>query len=116
LQGGQIENTGANVFNYFVLHDLKDADYIICILLKEITASPLQYLFEYAISLAIEDNRNRESSPEVLFIKAREYKPKLLRKDLELNMVLGRSLLEAIATGCEEVLTSTEIQLFGGTD
>ena len=85
---GVCRNLGANIFNYFVLHDLNDVDAMMCILLEEIIASPLQYLFEYAISVAIADYQHREGVPPLKLNKAREYGPRLLRKDLDLSTLL----------------------------
>src|SRR5271167_633663 len=78
---GVCRNLGANIFNYFVLHDFNDVDAMTCILLDEIIDTPLQYLFEYAISLAIAAYQNREGANPLLLNNARLYKPKLLRKD-----------------------------------
>ena len=33
---GVCKDLGANIFNYFIIHDLKDVDFIMCILLEEI--------------------------------------------------------------------------------
>jgi len=86
---GVCRNLAANVFNYFVLHDLKEADAMMCILLEEIIGSPLQYLFEYAISIAIAEYRNTEGVSPLVLDEARKFRPKLLRKDLDLYTLLG---------------------------
>ena len=81
---GVCRNLGANIFNYFVLFDLKDIDAIMCVLLEEIIATPLQYFFEYAISMAIADYQCIEGVPSLRLYKAREYGRKLIRTDLDL--------------------------------
>src|SRR5271170_4029728 len=63
---GVCRNLGANVFNYFVLHDLNEVDAMICILLEEIIGSPLQYLLEYVISIAIAEYRNTEGASHLV--------------------------------------------------
>jgi hypothetical protein len=55
-----------------------------CILLEEIVGSPLQYLFEYAISTAIAEHQNTEGVFPLVLDEARKFGPKLLRKDLDL--------------------------------
>jgi hypothetical protein len=64
-QFGVCKELGANIFNYFVIHDLSQADIIFSILLDEICDSRLQYYFEFAISLAITEYE-RENNP-ILF-------------------------------------------------
>jgi hypothetical protein len=86
---GVCRNLAANVFNYFVLRDLKEADAIMYILLEEVIGSPLQYLFEYAISIAIAEYRNTEGVSPLVLDEAQKFRPKLLRKDLDLYTLLG---------------------------
>ena len=84
---GICRNLGINIFDYFVLHDLNDVDDMMCILLEEIVASPLQYCFEYAISRALTDYQLAGGTPLQLS-KARKYGARLLRKDLSLSTLL----------------------------
>ena len=56
--------------------------------LKKILASPLQYLFDFAISLAIENYQHGQGAAPLKLDKARQYRVKLLRKDLELSTAL----------------------------
>jgi hypothetical protein len=59
------------------------------ILLEEIIVLPLQYLFEYAISIAIAEYRNTEGVSPLVLDEAQKFRRKLLRKDLDLNTLLG---------------------------
>jgi hypothetical protein len=77
-----------NVFNYFVLHDLNEIDAVMCILLEEIIGSPLQYLFEYVINIAIVDYQNMETASPLVLNKACKFGSKLLRKNLNLYTIL----------------------------
>ena len=86
---GVCRDLGANVFNYFVLHDLKEVDDMMCIVLEEIIGSSLQYLFEYAISVAIAEYQNTDGVYPLVLDEARKFRPKLLRKDLDLYTLLG---------------------------
>ena len=79
----------ANVFNYFILHDLNKVDAMMYILLEEIIDSPLQYLFEYAISIAIVECQNMEPVSPLTLNNACKFGPKLLRKNLELCTILS---------------------------
>ena len=83
---------GANIFNYFVLHDFKDIDIMMCILLEEIIESPLQYIFEFTISLAIQNYQHGQGAVPLKLEKSRQYKLKLMRKDSELGIVLREGL------------------------
>jgi len=97
---GVCRDLGANVFNYFVLHDLEEVNAMMCILLEEIIGSPLQYLFEYAISIAMAEYQNTEGNSTLVLNEARKYQSKLLRKELDLYTLLGnvenKSLKEGI--------------------
>lgn len=84
---GVCRNLGVNIFDYFVLHDLNYDDAMMCILLEEIIASPLQYFFEYAISRALTDYQQTEGA-SLRLSKARRYSARLLRKDLSLSTLL----------------------------
>jgi hypothetical protein len=42
---------------------LDNVDTMMCVLLEEIIGSPLQYLFEYAIDVAISEYHNIEQTP-----------------------------------------------------
>jgi hypothetical protein len=86
---GVCRSLGGNVFNYFVLHDLKKIDAMMCILLEEIINSPLQYLFEYVINIALAEYQNMESASSLMLNEARKFGPKLLRKNLNLYTILG---------------------------
>ena len=85
---GVCRSLGGNVFNYFVLHDLNKIDAMMCILLEEIIGSPLQYLFEYVINIAIAEYQNMESASPLVLNEARKFGPKLLRKNLDLYTIL----------------------------
>jgi hypothetical protein len=86
---GVCRSLGANVFNYFVLHDLKEVDVMMCILLEEIIGSPLQYLLEYAISIAIAEYQNTKEASPLVLDEARKFGSKLLRKNLDFYTLLG---------------------------
>ena len=85
---GVCRSLGANVFNYFILHNPSEVDTMMCILLEEIIGSPLQYLLEYAISIAIGEYRSTEGAPPLVFDEACKFIPKLLRKDLDFCSLL----------------------------
>jgi hypothetical protein len=99
---GVCRDLGANVFNYFVLHDLKEVDAMMCILLEEIIGSPLQYLFEYAISIAIAEYQNTEGVSPLVLDEARKFGPQLLRKNLDLYTLIGNLELESLERGLSE--------------
>jgi hypothetical protein len=92
----------ANVFNYFVLHDLKEVDAMMCILLEEIIGSPLQYLFEYTISIAIAEYQNTEGVSPLVLDEARKFGPKLLQKNLDLYTLIGNVEIESLERGLSE--------------
>ena len=81
---------GANLFNYFVVRDFTEADIMLSILIDEISYSRLQYLFEYAISIAIDEYRRRNKAP-LEFKAARRFADKLMRKDMNLYILLTGS-------------------------
>ena len=85
---GVCRSLGGNVFNYFVLHNLKKIDAMMCILLEEIVGSPLQYLFEYVINIALAEYQNMESASSLMLNEACKFGPKLLRKNLDLYTIL----------------------------
>ena len=85
---GVCRNLGANIFNYFVVHSLDNVDTMMCVLLEEIIGSPLQYLFEYAIDVAISEYHNIEQTP-LMFREACRFGSKLLRKNLGLYTILS---------------------------
>ena len=95
---GVCRDLGANVFNYFVLHDL-EVNAMMCILLEEIIVSPLQYLFEYAISIAIAEYQNTEGNSPLVLNEARKYQSKLLQKELDLYALLGNVENESLKEG-----------------
>lgn len=81
---------GANLFTYFVVRDLAEADTMLSILVDEISHSRLQYLFEYAISIAIGEYRRQNETP--LEVKAtRSLADKLMRTDMNLYSLLTNS-------------------------
>jgi len=79
---------GANLFNYFVVRDFAEADIMLSILIDEISYSRLQYLFEYAISIAIDEYRRRNKTP-LEFKAAGALSDKLMRKDMKLYILLN---------------------------
>ena len=81
---------GANLFNYFVVRDFAEADVMLSILIDEISYSRLQYLFEYAISIAVDEYRRRNKAP-LEFKVARRFVDRLMRKDLNLYILLTGS-------------------------
>jgi len=93
---GVCRSLAINVFSYFMLHDLKAVDNMMCVLLEEIIGSPLQYLFEYAISIAILEYQNTEEVAPLRLDKACKFSPKLLRKDLDLYAVLRNVETESL--------------------
>jgi hypothetical protein len=87
---GVCKNLGANLFNYFV-RDLGETDVMLSKLLEEITETCLQYQFEFAINMALEDyfhNRWNESVPLKVTLSP-TYQKKLLRHDMELYTLLS---------------------------
>ena len=63
---------------------------MLSILIDEISYSRLQYLFEYAISIAIDEYRRRNKAP-LEFKAARRFADKLIRKDMNLYILLTES-------------------------
>lgn len=88
---GVCRELGANLFNYFVIHDLTQADKVFNTLLDEVCGSRLQYIFEYAISLAIAEYLRVNSPIPFKLDTSRKYADRLLRKDLELYSLLTGS-------------------------
>jgi hypothetical protein len=88
---GVCRELGANIFNYFVIHDLTQADKVFSTLLNEMCGSRLQYIFEYAISLAIAEYLRVNTTIPFKLDTSRKYADKLLRKDLELYSLLTGS-------------------------
>ena len=82
------KDLGANLFNYFVVRDFAEADVMLSILIDEISYSRLQYLFEYAISIAIDEYR-RQNKPRPEFEAARGLSHKLMRKEMNLYALLN---------------------------
>jgi len=81
---------GANLFNYFVVRDLAEADIMLSVLIDEISYSRLQYLFEYAISIAIDEYRRQNQTP-LEFKAAKRFAEKLMRKNMNLYILLTGS-------------------------
>ena len=75
---------------------------MMCILLEEIIGSPLQYLFEYAISIAIAEYQNTEGVSPLVLDEARKFGPKLLRKNLDLYTLIGNVEIESLERGLSE--------------
>jgi hypothetical protein len=89
---GVCKDLGANLFNYFVVRDLQETDILFCKLLEEITHTRLQYQFEVAISMALEDYKFRSGLEDIAPLDvtlSRKYRRKLLRRDLELYAILS---------------------------
>ena len=101
---GICRDLAANLFNYFVLHDKSQADFMFAILLNEIIDTRLQYLFEYAISVAIVDYYGSNGVECLEFKSAREYCPKLLRQDQYLYKLLTCSKLDSFISMCKELV------------
>lgn len=89
---GMCRDLGANLFNYFVVRDLRETDLMLSILLEEIIDTRLQFLFEYAVSIAIEDYRRRDAVLPMNLELSRKYADKLLRKDLSLFALLSETV------------------------
>lgn len=88
---GVCRELGANIFSYFVVYDLTQADIVLSTLLDEIRDSRLQYNFEYAISLAITEYQRENGVILFKLEMSRKYMDSLLRKDTELYSLLKRS-------------------------
>jgi hypothetical protein len=88
---GVCRELGANLFSYFVVHDLTHADIVLSTLLDEICDSRLQYIFEYAISLAITEYQHENGVILLKLEMSRKYMNSLLRRDTELYSLLKRS-------------------------
>ena len=88
---GQCRDLGGNLFNYFVISaDSKDIDLMFSVLLQEITDSPMQYLFEHSVGLAISyymEEHDLKKLPWNL-AQSMKYLCKLERKNRELYRVL----------------------------
>jgi len=78
----------ANLFNCFVVRDFAEANIMLSILIDEISCSRLQYLFEDAISIAIDEYRRRNRT-HLEFKAARGLSDKLIRKDMNLYILLN---------------------------
>ena len=87
---GICEHLGANIFNYFVVTELKDIDFWLCKLLDEMLGcSRLQYIFEYAIGIGISEyKRNNELGLGLNLETSRRRVDRLLRKDTGLYRLL----------------------------
>jgi hypothetical protein len=89
---GVCKNLGANLFNYFVIRDLRETDVMLSKLLEEITESRLPYQFEFTISMALEDyyfdNHCNDSVPLKVTLLCK-YQKKLLRHNMELYTLLS---------------------------
>ena len=101
---GRCRDLCANIFNYFVVRDMAEADLMLSILLKEICTSRLQFLFEYAISVAIADYKMQDNAPALEFEMAKRYNDNLLRRDMNLYC-----LLSGASDGSNPVEATTEV-------
>ena len=63
---------------------------MLSILIDEISYSCLQYLFEYAISIVIDECR-RQNKASLEFRAVRRFVNKLIRKDMNLYILLNGS-------------------------
>jgi len=90
---GICPDLGGTLFDYFVLGCApEDSDVMFSALLQSMIGSRLQYLFEYAISVAISAVRNNGDArrlESLALTSARKYSEKLLRKNLELYLLLS---------------------------
>lgn len=100
---GACRYLATNLFNYFVLHDLAHVDFMLCTILDEIVCSRLQYIFEYAIGVAIVDYYGSDRVECLEFNRAREYAPKLLRHDQYLYRLLTCSSLKTFISLCKQL-------------
>ena len=92
---GQCRDLGGNLFNYFIVPDeveaeLESRDFLFSVLLQEITDSPMQYLFEHSIGLAISYYLQRNGLKKLSWdlTRSKGYASKLLRKNRELYKAL----------------------------
>lgn len=83
---------------------MAEADLMLSILLKEICTSRLQFLFEYAISVAITDYKMQDNAPALEFEMAKRYNDNLLRRDMNLYC-----LLSGASDGSNPVEATTEV-------
>jgi hypothetical protein len=86
---GICRHLGGNIFNYFVCNNREESDVMLSELLEGVIGSRLQYLFEFAISVAIDSCRKRSGRCDLMFELSRKYAHRLLRKDLELYGILS---------------------------
>jgi hypothetical protein len=84
-QYGECFDLGGNLYNWFVVQNLVESAVMLETLLHEITCSPLQYMFEHSIGLAI---RYRFSGKVEVSDGAKTYLPKLMRNNRELYTLL----------------------------
>jgi hypothetical protein len=89
---GQCRDLSGNLFNYFVLaaDNEEDIDLMFSVLLEQITESPMQYLFEHMIGLAISyylDENSMQKLPWKL-PETKKYTSKLVRRNRELYIAL----------------------------
>jgi len=89
---GVCKDLGANLFNYLVVRESEDVDFWLCKLLEEIFCSRLQYVFEYAIGMAISEyNKRNELYIGFNFETSGRHLDRLLRKDTDLYKLLKPS-------------------------
>ena len=87
-QFGICRNLGSYLFTYFVVRDYTEADMMLSLLINEISTSPLQYLFEFSISMAIKYYEAQDENVRVKFTVASTNRNKLIRKNLRLYTLL----------------------------
>jgi hypothetical protein len=92
---GQCRDLGGNLFNYFIVPEqvepeLERGDFIFSVLLQEITDSPMQYLFEHSIGLAISYYLQRNGLEKLPWnlTRSKGHASKLLRRNRELYKAL----------------------------
>jgi hypothetical protein len=84
-QYGECFDLGGNLYNWFVVQNLVESAVMLETLLHEITCSPLQYMFEHSIGLAISSGF---SGKVEVSDGAKTYLPKLMRNNRELYTLL----------------------------
>ena len=79
---------GTYLFKYFVIRDTAEADLMLSVLVKEITTSRLQYMFEFAVSLAVRVYQQSEEVNRLDLKISKKYADKLMRPELALYSLL----------------------------
>jgi hypothetical protein len=79
---------GTYLFKCFVIRDTTEADLMLSVLVKEITTSRLQYMFEFAVSLAVRVYQQSEEVNRLDLKISKKYAGKLMRPELALYSLL----------------------------